>query len=379
MFGAPLNGSGSTRQPSMWSSATRSGSPLLPADSRRPGTADSYMSGSQRGGGSGAGKRMRLQTLKTKMDMQQSLEKQWQLDNGAGRPITPQVLNRLSEQVSMLMDDEFPELAQLQDGELPTNTTAAGAEVLVVEPLSPLRDPAPSPVHRASNGTSAMHSSGRYDAGPFRPNGSSALRDQPLGGSTRHSPSRLSSSSLAPLDRRSSGSDRGSQGSRRSSRRSGGGRPGSRGGSVRSSASAVFSGCSNNTRGSLTPMTAQETLALDAGMRRKMEQAGATPSEVKRQLQFKRRQGRPISREGRCMYEDLGNTLRMLGVAVTKRELKSFTKRFRGSRDDEVEANMILDNLWSESVMRAASQISIQPSVWVGGIPDCAARGDLLR
>ena len=156
-------------------------------------------------------------------------------------------------------------------------------------------------------------------------------------------------------------------------------------------------------------MTAEETLALDAGMRRKMEQAGATPGEVKRQLQFKRKQGRPISRDGRCMYEDLGNTLRMLGVAVTKRELLSFSKRFRGTtcyllaaccllrvnvaltycfdcnalfagtRDDEVEANMILENLWSEPVMRASNQISIQPSVWVGSIPDCAARGDLLR
>ena len=35
-------------------------------------------------------------------------------------------------------------------------------------------------------------------------------------------------------------------------------------------------------------MTAEETLALDASMRRKMEQAGVTPTDVKRQLQFKR-------------------------------------------------------------------------------------------
>ena len=126
-------------------------------------------------------------------------------------------------------------------------------------------------------------------------------------------------------------------------------------------------------------MSAEETLALDAGVRRKMEQAGVTPNAVKRQLQFKRRAGRPISRDGRCMDEDFGNTMRTLGVDVTRRELRSFSDRFRGTRDREVESHLILDHLWSEPVLKAATRISVQPNLWVGNIPDYAARADTLR
>ena len=110
-----------------------------------------------------------------------------------------------------------------------------------------------------------------------------------------------------------------------------------------------------------------------------MEQAGVTPNAVKRQLQFKRRAGRPISRDGRCMDEDLGNTMRTLGVDVTRRELRSFSERFRGTRDREVESHMILDHLWSEPILKAATRISVQPNLWVGNIPDYAARADTLR
>jgi Ca2+-binding EF-hand superfamily protein len=358
MFGAPLHDARASTP-----MFVQSRSPLL---AQRPGTADSILSTSSAGG---ATKRARLQRLKTKMAMQADLERQWQLNN-QHRPITPATLDRLSEQVSQLMDGEFPELRKEPsvDGE------GAAAPVEPLELVSPTRKPAPSPTTDARVSGLRASSSAAYDAGPFRPNGASSLRDQPLGGgASRHRmPPSSPHRSLAPLDRRSMRSNS-SAGSRRSSRRSAGG---SSRGSVRS---AVFSGCSNNTRSSLTPMTAEETLALDASMRRKMEQAGVTPTDVKRQLQFKRREGRPISRDGRCMIEDLGNTLRMLSVSVTKRELRSFTRRFRGTRDEEIEAHMVLDHLWSAPVRKAASRISIQPNLWVGGIPDASARGDTLR
>eukprot|EP01043_Picozoa_sp_COSAG02_P064215 COSAG02_NODE_9318_length_2257_cov_1.323448_1_plen_718_part_01 len=361
---------------------------------RRPGTAESIMSaassfGSARHGNAGHGsagasakRSQRLQRMASQMALQADLEKKWQLEH-QHRPITPATLERLSEQVSRAMEDEFPELQRSSEMDLEPSGVPKG----VVEPLeveSPTRDPAPSPLRNAAapatSATGTTHPMGRsrHDAGPFRPNGSSALRDQPLGGplSRHHMPAMSPTRSLAPLEQRSVRSNS-SLGSRRSSRRSG-----SRG-SVRSRGSihsAVFSGSSNSrSRSSRSPMTAEETLALDAGMRRKMEQAGVTPNAVKRQLQFNRRSGRPISRDGRCMDEDLGNAMRMLGVPVTRRELRSFTERFRGTRDQELESHMIMDHLWSEPILRAASRIAVQPNLWVGNIPDYAARADTLR
>jgi Ca2+-binding EF-hand superfamily protein len=79
------------------------------------------------------------------------------------------------------------------------------------------------------------------------------------------------------------------------------------------------------------------------------------------------------------MDEDLGNAMRMLGVPVTRRELRSFSERFRGTRDQELESHMIMDHLWSEPILRAASRIAVQPNLWVGNIPDHAARADTLR
>ena len=162
MFGTPLR---DARAPPPFE--TRMHSPLLGG---RPGTADSVLSAaSSRGGGA---KRTRLQRLQTKMALQVDLEKKWQLEN-QHRPVTPATLDRLSQQVSRVMDDEFPELHRESE---------PGGAPPIVEPLemeSPTRDPAPSPTRASCAPTkSTRNSSERYDAGPFRPNGSSALRDQ---------------------------------------------------------------------------------------------------------------------------------------------------------------------------------------------------------
>ena len=163
MFGAPLRDARASLP-----FETRAGAP-------RPGTADSVMSAvSSRGGG--AGKRTRLQRLQTKLTLQADLEKKWQLEN-QHRPITPATLDRLSHQVSRVMDEEFPELA----------STSAGGVARVVEPLemeSPTRDPALSASRRPATSVSPTRPGAhtldgtKYDAGPFRPNGKSSRRDQ---------------------------------------------------------------------------------------------------------------------------------------------------------------------------------------------------------
>ena len=81
-----------------------------------------------------------------------------------------------------------------------------------------------------------------------------------------------------------------------------------------------FSGSSVRSNSSLRPVSMEEILALDAGVRSKMEQAGVTGEDVKRQLVFKARRGRPIV-NGRCHSEDFANTLHQLGVNISKKEL----------------------------------------------------------
>ena len=267
--------------------------------------------------------------------MQELLEKQWQVDNQ--RPLTPEVQSRLGSQVAQLVNDNVPaeELAQ------GASTTSP--------PLTPTQDPPSMAPARSSL------SSERYDAGPMLAGGPNRARRRARSGtlSPIRSSSRSSvSSMLSRSSRHSFGTERDSNGS--------------------------FSGSSVRSNSSLRPMSMEEILALDAGVRSKMEQAGVTGEDVKRQLVFKARRGRPIV-NGRCHSEDFANTLHQLGVNISKKELRSLRKRFTGPGRHEIESFAVLDHIWSDTVMLEAARLAVQPTLFVSNIADACARVPLLR